>query len=255
MRHPALIAVMFLVACGPAPASPPVSDLASPASYEGMTGALTINLVRGSDSFEVRLASLDTPVPEQTREWLEAFLADRQLRLHPAEPGTDRYGRLVAQVFVEREGQSVWLQEVLLEAGLARVFTYREDRAYSEPLLLAESEARQAGAGFWRDPSHAVLAADPNVLAQHVGEIRLVSGRVRSVTRLGSGRTYINFGPDWRSDFTIMISEEDIGLFDAETWAASALEGRRVRIRGRIVETNGPMIRLDHPERLEVLED
>lgn len=255
MKHPVWIVFLILVACGAAPASPPVSDLAPPAQFEGMSGGLTINLNRDGDSLEVRLASLDTPVPEQTREWLDTYLAERRIRLHPVDPATDRYGRLVAQVFVERDGQHVWLQEVLLEAGLARVLTYRDDRVYSEPLLAAEAEARQAGTGFWSDPSHAVLAADPNVLAQHVGEIRLVSGRIRSVTRLGSGRTYINFGPDWRSDFTIMISEEDIGLFDAETWSASALEGRRVRIRGRIVETNGPMIRLDHPERLELLED
>ncbi len=255
MKHPVVIVFLFLVACGAAPASPPVSDLAPPALYEGMTGALTINLNRDGDSVEVRLASLDTPVPEQARDWLDEYLTDRQLRLHPAEPATDRYGRLVAQVFVERDGQSAWLQEVLLEAGLARVLTYTEDRTYAEPLLLAEAQARQAGTGIWSDPAHDVLTADPNVLAQHVGEIRLVSGRVHGVTRLGSGRTYINFGPDWRSDFTIMISEEDIGLFDAEAWDASGLERRRVRVRGRIVETNGPMIRLDHPERLEVLED
>lgn len=255
MKHPVVIVFLFLVACGAAPASPPVSDLAPPALYEGMTGALTINLDRGGDSQEVRLASLDTPVPEQTRDWLDNYLTDRQLRLHPADPATDRYGRLVAQVFVERDGQSVWLQEALLQAGLARVLTYAEDRTYAEPLLFVEAEACRSGAGIWSNPSHEVLAADPNVLAQHVGEIRLVSGRVFGVTRLRSGRTYINFGPDWRSDFTIMISEEAIGLFDAEAWDASALERSRVRVRGRIVETNGPMIRLDHPERLEVLED
>lgn len=255
MKHPVVIVFLFLVACGAAPASPPVSDLAPPALYEGMTGALTINLNRDGDSVEVRLASLDTPVPQQTWDWLDEYLSGHQLRLHPAEPGTDRYGRLVAQVFVERDGQSVWLQEALLEAGLARVLTYREDRDYSEGLLAIEARARQASSGFWGDGAHEVLAAEPNVLAQHVGEIRLVSGRVFGMTRLGSGRTYINFGPDWRSDFTIMIAEDDIGLFDDEAWAASALERRRVRVRGRIVETNGPMIRLDHPERLEVLED
>lgn len=255
MKHPVMVVFFFLVACGAAPASPPVSDLAPPALFDGMTGALTINLVRDDDSQEVRLASLETPVPEQTRDWLDEYLTGRQLRLHPAEPATDRYGRLVAQVFIERDGQSVWLQEALLEAGLARVLTYREDRTYAEPLLLAETQARQAGTGIWSDQTYAVLVADPNVLAQHVGEIRLVSGRVHGVTRLGSGRTYINFGPDWRSDFTIMIAEDDIRLFDDEAWTAASLERKRVRVRGRIVETNGPMIRLDHPERLEVLED
>ena len=73
------------------------------------------------------------------------------------------------------------------------------------------------------------------------------------VTRLDNGRIYLNFGADWRTDFTVRIDERFADRFDVED--LEALESYRVRVRGVIVDENGPMIRLAYPGRLEVLED
>ena len=82
-----------------------------------------------------------------------------------------------------------------------------------------------------------------------------MEGRIIEATRLRSGRTYLNFGTDYRTDFTVMFDAEDEALFDAAGITAETLETRRVRVRGWIEDENGPMIRIDHPDRIELLDD
>ena len=67
-------------------------------------------------------------------------------------------------------------------------------------------------------------------------------------------RIYLNFGADWRSDFTIRIDARHLALFRDAGVDLLKLKGKRVRVRGWIKEQNGPLIELDHPERLEVIE-
>ena len=68
------------------------------------------------------------------------------------------------------------------------------------------------------------------------------------------GRTYLNFGEDWRSDFTVTISPKDKRRFREESFDLLALKGRRIRVRGWLHQRNGPMIDVTHPEQIELLE-
>ena len=67
------------------------------------------------------------------------------------------------------------------------------------------------------------------------------------------GRAYLNFGPDWRSDFTVSAASAARRLFERDGHDLIALEGRIIRVRGWIKWWNGPMIELTHPEQIEVL--
>jgi hypothetical protein len=71
----------------------------------------------------------------------------------------------------------------------------------------------------------------------------------------GGGRIYLNFGNDWRSDFTISIDRKDVRAFAAAGIDLKGLAGKRVRVRGWIEWRNGPMIAATHPEQLELLPD
>ena len=64
---------------------------------------------------------------------------------------------------------------------------------------------------------------------------------------------YLNFGADWRRDFTVRIAKEVArGLADAGLDVAS-LPGRRIEIRGVVLEAGGPLIELSHFEQMQVL--
>ena len=90
--------------------------------------------------------------------------------------------------------------------------------------------------------------------AQHLGGFELVEGRVIDVAVVRK-RVYLNFGADWRSDFTVTIAPRTRRLFEAEGIDPNAYEGRMLRVRGWVKSYNGPLIEATHPEQIEVLEE
>ena len=68
------------------------------------------------------------------------------------------------------------------------------------------------------------------------------------------GRGYLNFGDDWREDFTVSIGPRDRRRFETAGIDIEDYEGRLVRVRGWVDSFNGPMIEATHPEQIEVLE-
>lgn len=139
--------------------------------------------------------------------------------------------------------------------GLARVYSFPDNRACVSELLLAENDAREKGLGLWASPVYRIENADDlDRLGRLTKSYQLVEGRVLSVGE-GAGRIYLNFTRDWKSDFTISIARKDVGAFAAEGIDLKALAGRRVRVRGWVIWWNGPMIEATHPEQIEVLAD
>ena len=70
---------------------------------------------------------------------------------------------------------------------------------------------------------------------------------------MARGQTFLNFGEDWRTDFTISIAARDWKRFEAEGISPEDFRGRKVRVRGWLRSRNGPMINATHAEQIEVL--
>jgi len=68
-----------------------------------------------------------------------------------------------------------------------------------------------------------------------------------------SGRAYLNFGRNWRSDFTVTISPDDMKTFRHAGVDPYAYAGKRIRVRGTIDRMNGFEIEVASPEAIEVL--
>src|SRR3546814_12103395 len=61
-----------------------------------------------------------------------------------------------------------------------------------------------------------------------LGGFELVEGRVVAVGR-GGGSTYLNFGEDWRQDFTVAVDRQAQELFEEQGLALDSLAGKRLR--------------------------
>lgn len=178
-----------------------------------------------------------------------AALAAGALTLATTSSEPDRYGRLHAML-TTGDGRSV--AELLVAAGLARVRPFPGEIACMMPLLVPEAEARADRRGLWAVPSFAVLPADDTArLNDAVGRFVLVAGRVASV---GHGRTviFIDFGRDYRRDFTIMVPQSVSQGFAVPV---DGLKGRRIRVRGVIEASGGPAIWLSDPAEIELLDE
>jgi endonuclease YncB( thermonuclease family) len=195
------------------------------------------------------------PLAEEAKSAVQSLLRGQRVFLGYGGRREDRHGRLLAHLFIEGAGHP-WVQARLLSAGLARVYGFADNRALLGEMLVVEQGARQARRGIWADPYYRPLDAR-ELEAQpqdFVGRFEIVEGRVVKVARV-RGRTYLNFGSDWRRDFTATLDEAARRLFDVDGRDVAALEGRRVRLRGWVNSLNGPMVKITHPEQIEVLEE
>lgn len=128
---------------------------------EGEGGSATVVAVQDGDSLVVRLASgreervrligIDAPErgqgvwAERARGFARRQAGGRTVRLELDLETHDRYGRLLAYVWIEDR----LLNEELLRAGLARLYTIPPNVRHVDRFVLAQREARRARTGIW----------------------------------------------------------------------------------------------------------
>lgn len=189
------------------------------------------------------------PLAAQAKAALAELTLGRRLTLSYGGRRLDRYGRALAHLHDE---SGTWIQGEMLRRGLARVYTFADNRAQITEMLEAEAEARAGPRGVWALEEFRVIDV-PGTVAR-IGSYQVVEGRVLAAAIVGR-RGYLNFGADYRDDFTISIAPRDVTTFRRAGVDLLAFEGRRVRVRGWLKSLNGPMIDVTHPEQIEVLDD
>lgn len=187
------------------------------------------------------------PLADEAKAALEALTLGKRVRLSYGGRQIDRHGRLLAHL---HDPDDRWIQGEMLARGLARVYTFADNRARAAELLAAERAARAAGRGLWAHNFYRVL--DAAETPEFIDSFQLVEGQVLDVATV-RGRVYLNFGADWRTDFTVTIAPQALRRFDGGEATLGALEGRRIRVRGWLKRQNGPMIEATHPEQIERL--
>ena len=207
-------------------------------------------------AFDAAGDTADWPLADRARAALEALVAGRSVRLAFAGRRSDRYGRLLAHVFVARsngETERVWVQGEMLRQGHARAYSLEGSAHCLAELIGHEAVAREAAAGMWAEAAYAVRAADDvRTLLRLAGTFQIVEGRVLRVSEV-RGTTYLNFGEDQRQDFTVSVRAPARRTMTASVLTPEQLAGRQIRVRGWIERRGGPLVDLHHPDALEVL--
>lgn len=173
----------------------------------------------------------------------------KSVTLHYGEDRRDRWRRALAHVVTE-DGD--WLQGHLLRDGFARVYTWPRTATGSRDMLDLERTARANRRGIWSERFYRIR--NPDETWGDLDSWQIVEGRVVDAAVI-RGTGYLNFGLDWRTDFTFRIESDARRAFKRAGIDPVGLTGLRVRGRGWVYPTNGPMIDLTHPAQLEVLED
>ncbi len=183
----------------------------------------------------------------------------------PSQP--DRYGRVSGPATIQSSSGEEWLQAKLIAAGLARVVPGDAHTACTAALLALENKSRKDQRGHWQTGIFSVLhASDPQKILRQVNRFGIVEGSI--VRRSKShGRTYLNFGRDWKDDFTVNISARLVRrqskqsanpTHDRSTRSRNPNDitkpGTRIRVRGWVENRNGPMIKIESLDQIEVLD-
>jgi hypothetical protein len=141
----------------------------------------------------------------------------------------------------------------LVRAGLVRVAPTADTAMFADALLVLEQDARAQARGLWAAHQFAVRDPDDPGLKRDAARFEIVEGRVMSTAR-HCDNIYLNFGPDYRTDFTVTIPRARMADFKAAGIDPSGLVDRKVRVRGWITQYHGPAVELTTPAALELPE-
>jgi endonuclease YncB( thermonuclease family) len=211
-----------------------------------LVGIQAPHLSLGREGFD------DWPKGADAKTALEKIALNKPVLARYGGADQDRYGRTLAQLYLT-DGSSSWVQSEMLKAGMARVYSFPDNRACLDELFAAENRARTAGVGIWSDPYYRVRRAErPADLAPLEGRYELIEGRVLKAEKAGS-TVYLNFGRSYKEDFTAVIDARAQRLFAETGLDPLTLGGALVRVRGWVELSGGPRISVTHPEQIEVL--
>lgn len=179
---------------------------------------------------------------------------------------------------VFRNSEGVDLGELLVGEGLVEVSGETKadgDAArYRDNLLGLEREARFKGRGIWASPRMrraAVASAKPaaldglpehsatdeNAVAEHIGKLVVIQGTIDRIGATQSGHiTFLNFQGVERGGLVVIVREENLpGLRDAIAGFPDSMQGKQVRVTGRLSEFRGtPQIEIRDAGQLETSE-
>ena len=193
------------------------------------------------------LASDGEPYFEQSRQALSDLL--RRENFDILEVGSQSRWRERFVRLLDRDTKEP-IAKKLLTAGGVRVNPQTDDHALIDDYLAYESDARAHKAGLWRLSGYQIFNALDSLPA--IGAFSLIEGIIREVS-VRRSRVFMNFGDDFRDDFTISVLSGFARRLARDGFDLEALAGARVRVRGFVNRINGPSIELRHRAQLEIL--
>ncbi len=134
------------------------AGLSSAGRVVGVVDGDTVKIRLRRSTETVRYIGIDTPETVKPGAPVECFgkraselnrrlVAGRRVRLRFGPERRDRYGRLLAYVYVPGSGRSVSAQ--LIARGAGRELTIPPNAAHEGPFKRLERQARLRGAGLW----------------------------------------------------------------------------------------------------------
>ncbi len=158
----------------------------------------------------------------------------------------NRMGHELVHLMVSDKG--LWVQGALLSLGLAKVQTSARNPEMAAQMLEVEAAARSSKTGIWEEDK--ILTPEESEAA--IGSFQIIEGKIVNAA-IKQNRFYLNFGGNWRDDFTVSIAPEYKRAFTKNGMNPLDWGGKNVRVRGWVTSYNGPLIEIDHIEAIELL--
>jgi micrococcal nuclease len=124
-----------------------------PADRFTVTAVIDGDTVELTGGDKLRLLAVDTPESgepfyEEARSFLAELTLGKTARIEFANLRRDRYGRLLAYLYID----SLFVNEAIIENGLGNLYLFRDsdlERPETKRMLSAQRRALEAGLGIW----------------------------------------------------------------------------------------------------------
>ena len=202
--------------------------------------------ISGGD--RVRLLGIDAPekgepISALATDRLKVLIASRFVTLEVCED-RDIYGRLLATVRVDSSN----INSIMLTEGMALPMLIPPcGRPVAGDVLEAAVQGALSGKGIYSLEEYVIVSHAE--AGEHIGENSVVRGKILNLHR-GKKALQLNFGVDWKTDFTAVLFREgqqrfrDLGIDPAD------LVGFEVLVIGKVKRYNGPEIIIRGPDQI-----
>jgi endonuclease YncB( thermonuclease family) len=154
----ALCGLLLLVSCGDDKPEKSRSSTDDKATQGAIRFGIVYAIVDGdtfvlSSGKSVRIDAIDTPESgepfyDKATEYLEELILGKKVILHLVGPGFDRYGRILAEVYVD----SVNVGLSMLRTGMGWLYLFPDNAYLKDKYLPALLHARKSKIGIWSLP-------------------------------------------------------------------------------------------------------
>jgi micrococcal nuclease len=208
--------------------------------------------IKLSDGRKIRYIGLDAPETggyrpaeyygEEAKTLNSSLVLGKHVTIVTDVESTDAYGRTLAYVFVD----DLFVNEEMIRAGAALARPYPPNVTHQDLFCDAMNEARVEERGMWADID--AWMVPQNEADAHIGLSKTVVGRVMASEMTSSG-VFLNFGPDYTTDFTVFIPTDSLDAFHGGGVdnPVQTYRGETIEVIGTITDKNGPSIRVTSP--------
>lgn len=179
---------------------------------------------------------------------LQELSVNKEFSFHYINNQANRYGNYIA---ITTGNNGITLSEELLKNGIA--FVYFVDNSIDvKPLFAAEGQARKSQIGLWHDNNSTIQNSNniTDSYSKYLNHFIIIEGQVDNIYT-SKKNTYLNFGTDWKTDFTVQFENRLLKHFPE--FIPDKLKGKRLRVRGWLESYNGPFMKIFNPANVEII--
>lgn len=245
---------LFFLAC-----VPPAGN----SSQVKVTEVIDGDTVRLSNGKLLRYIGMDTPeirikegeefiyAPQlfslEAKKFNEQLVEGKFVKIEFDVDKVDKYGRMLGYCYVD----DVFVNAKLVQEGLAVVYTRPPNVKYADRFIELQRSAREAKKGLWG----AYEVINHSEAHKYIDQVRTVKGKV--LNTYDSGKTvYLNFGSDYKTDFTVVIFKDSLKFFQEKGISPLTFYKKKtIQVTGKIKKYNGPEIVVNTPGEIEILDN
>jgi len=230
------------------------------ASFPNQIVKAKVVKVLDGDSFvlegerQVRILGIDTPefgqpFSEKSKARTEKLILGKIVNIYVCkENPKDKYGRILGIVKIGNTDVGY----TLVSEGLAFCYILPPcGLSLAKKCYDLSNKAEKDKIGIWT--SREITPIKAQLAAEAIDKRRTVEGVVLRGFKSKNGNVFLNFGPNYKTDFTIFIYKTCLPNFSSNGIDPTTFyKDKLVRVRGPVIEYNGPEIKVCHPYQIEV---
>lgn len=185
----------------------------------------------------------------EAKNKLKELIDNKEITLTYDKEKKDKYNRYLAYVYLK---DGTFVNAEMLKSGLAHLYSFPNNIAKYEELKKAENIARNQNLNLWSDTRWQVQNANSQKPIEkfRFGKYQMFKGKILNLVQVND-KIYLNFGNNWRTDFSVEIKTKDLKYFNFNP--LEYYKNKTVIVRGILIPVNGGLINVTHSQQIEII--